>query len=316
MEKSVKLAIIAIIVVAVVIGTAFAFVLTSGGKASLRMATTTSTQDSGLLDYVLPEFESKYGCKVEVIAVGSGQAMEMGKRGDVDVLLVHSPAAEQSFVAGGYGTDRTQVMYNNFVIVGPSSDPAGTGQARNATDAFQRMYDNGTAGNVKFVSRADNSGTHTKELSFWTKLGLNASTFATSWYKAAGQGMGAVLDMCEELNAYTLSDDATYYSRVDVNLIPHLNITCAGDSALRNQYSVIAVNATMWAHLNHTMAMNFIDWITSQAGQEVIASYVKYGKQLFFPNAPGYTPHITFLRMSELLVALVVESRNPWESVG
>ncbi len=289
MEKAVKMALAAVLVALIVVVSVVGFFMLRPEKASLRLATTTSTQDSGLLDYILPEFESKYNVKVEVIAVGSGQAMEMGKRGDVDVLLVHSPASEQSFVAGGYGTNRTQVMYNNFVIVGPSSDPAGTIQARNSTDAFQRIYDNGTAGNCTFVSRADNSGTYTKELSYWTKLGLNSSTFSNNWYKAAGQGMGAVLDMCEQMNAYTLSDDATYYSRVDVNLIPHINITYSGDSALKNQYSVIAVNATLWPHLNHTMAMNFVNWITSQEGQDVIASYVKYGKQLFFPNSPGYT---------------------------
>ncbi len=289
MEKAVKLGLAAVVVAAVVVISVVGFYLMTGQRDTLRLATTTSTQDSGLLDYILPEFEDKYDCDVDVIAVGSGQAMEMGKRGDVDVLLVHSPAAEQSFIADGYGTNRTQVMYNNFIVVGPSADPAGTNQARNTTDAFQRIYDNGTAGNCTFVSRADNSGTHTKELSFWAKLGLNTSSFSSDWYKASGLAMGAALDMCEELDAYTLSDDATYYSRVDVNLIPHINITYGGDSALRNQYSVIAVNASMWSHLNSTMALNFISWITSEDGQDLIASYVKYNMQLFFPNAPGYS---------------------------
>jgi len=285
--------VVAVAVVAILaVSAAAAFVLMKEEPEKLRMATTTSTQDSGLLDDILPTFESKYNCRVDVIAVGSGQALEMGKRGDVDVLLVHSPSAEQTFVSGGYGTNRTEIMYNWFVIVGPDSDPAGTKNATSAKEAFQRIYDNGTAGYAKFVSRADGSGTHTKELGIWSSLGYDnttVATFGTSWYKQAGQGMGAVLDMCEDLNAYTLSDDATYYSRVDVALIPHLNITKQGDSALKNQYSVILVNSTMWPHIDKTLAKDFLDWMSSKAGQDVIKNYVKYGHQLFVPNAPGYT---------------------------
>ena len=285
--------VVAVAVVAILaVSAAAAFVLMKEEPEKLRMATTTSTQDSGLLDDILPTFESKYNCRVDVIAVGSGQALEMGKRGDVDVLLVHSPSAEQTFVSGGYGTNRTEIMYNWFVIVGPDSDPAGTKNATSAKEAFQRIHDNGTAGHAVFVSRADGSGTHTKELGIWISLGYNNTTvaaFGTSWYKQAGQGMGAVLDMCEDLNAYALSDDATYYSRVDVALIPHLNITKQGDSALKNQYSVILVNSTMWPHIDKTLAKDFLDWMSSKAGQDVIKNYVKYGHQLFVPNAPGYT---------------------------
>jgi len=274
---------------------------------ALMMATTTSTQDSGLLEYILPDFEEKNNAKVEVIAVGSGQALELGKRGDVDVLLVHSPASEKQFVADGYGESRTLVMYNQFVIVGPEADPAGTRQAHNATDAFARIKDNGTAGTTKFVSRADNSGTHSKELTFWSYLGFNKTqvqAFDESWYKQAGQGMGAVLDMCEQMDAYTLSDDATYYSRVADNLIPHLNMTSGGGSDLFNQYSVIPVNATMWPHINHTLALDFLSWITSNETQDLIASYVKYGHQLFFPNTPGYVPHTTSLATIEAMLRL------------
>ena len=261
---------------------------------TLMLATTTSTQDSGLLDYILPDFEDVYNADVQVIAVGSGQAMELGKNGDVDVLLVHSPASEKQFVADGYGENRTLVMYNQFVIVGPEADPAGTKYAHNATDAFERIKDNGTAGNATFISRADNSGTYSKELTFWGYLGFDktqVAAFPDSWYKQAGQGMGAVLDMCEEMDAYTLSDDATYYSRVAENLVPHLDITHGGGSDLFNQYSVIPVNASLWGHINHTFALEFVNWITSNETQDLIASYVKYGQQLFFPNTPGYVAH-------------------------
>lgn len=293
------IAAIAVVAVLVVATVGYLVLNQKDEKKTLRMATTTSTYDSGLLDYILPAFEEKYNCQVDVIAVGSGQALEMGKNGDVDVLLVHSPASEIKFVNDGYGESRTLVMYNNFVIVGPTSDPAGTNSSRNTTQAFTKIHDNGTAGTVDFVSRGDSSGTHTKELSLWTSAGFNASTFSTSWYLSARQGMGAVLDMCEQEDAYTLSDDATYYQRVSENLIPHLNITYQGDPGLFNQYSVIPVNSTKWTHINHTLAISFKDWLVSHEGQDLIASYEKYGRQLFFPNAPGYTPSTISMRIGE-----------------
>jgi tungstate transport system substrate-binding protein len=313
--KKTTMILISIAAVAIIVTSALALIFLAPPVQHLRMATTTSTQDSGLLDYILPVFENRSNCKVEVIVVGSGQALEMGKHGDVDVLMVHSPASEITFVSGGYGTNRTQLMYNWFVIVGPDDDPAGTRNATNASDAFKRILDNGTAGNATFVSRADNSGTHTKELSIWSALGYNkteVSAFGTSWYKQAGQGMGAVLDMCEDMEAYTLSDDATYYSRVEAGIIPSLNITKSGDSALKNQYSMILVNSTMWPHINKTMAMDFLSWIISQDGQDLIKSYERYGQQLFIPNAPGYvstTSLYTVRNQSEDSVAVVASKR-------
>jgi len=306
---------VSILVVAAVVVSAFALVSLTSQTQHLRMATTTSTQDSGLLDYILPVFENETNCKVEVIAVGSGQALEMGKRGDVDILMVHSPASELQFVNDGYGTNRTQFMYNWFVIVGPDDDPAGTRDAKNASDAFKRILDNGTAGNATFVSRADNSGTHSKELTIWSALGYNktqVAAFDSSWYKQAGQGMGAVLDMCEDMEAYTLSDDATYYSRVETGIIPSLNITKAGDAALKNQYSMILVNSTMWSHINATLAKDFLSWITSKDGQDLIKSYVRYSHQLFTPNAPGYTSSLSISGAGSEGEGAVCISNCPW----
>ncbi len=299
MKLTMKL--LAVAAVAIVLAASVGYVLLTQAheKKTLRLATTTSTDDSGLLNYILPVFEKKHDCNVEVIAVGSGQALELGKRGDVDVLLVHSPASEIQFVADGFGESRTLVMYNSFVIVGPTVDPAGTSTSNNATVAFMRIHDNGTAGQVKFLSRADNSGTNTKELAIWKKAGYNVSTFSTSWYLKTGQAMGALLDMTEQQTAsYTLSDDASYYQRMSENLIPHLNITYAGDTTLFNQYSVIPVNSTKWSHVNHTLALSFKDWLTSPDGQDLIASYVKYGHQLFFPNAPAQSATLSVFEMA------------------
>lgn len=298
----------AVIVAALIVGGTVSYMLLKEDEPqTLRLATTTSTYDSGLLDYILPVFEEENDCKVDVIAVGSGTAMELGKNGDVDVLLVHSPAAEITFVTDGYGESRSLVMYNNFVVVGPSEDPIGTASAASAAEAFQKIYDNGTAGNATFISRADASGTYTKELSIWSLLGFDKTevvAFSDTWYIQSGQGMGAVLDMAEEMDAYTLSDDATYYQRLSEDLIPHLDMTYAGDSALFNQYSVIPVNATMWTHVNHTLALAFKDWLVSEDGQNLIASYEKYGMQLFFPNADGYIASAEMLLVTQAIEAI------------
>jgi tungstate transport system substrate-binding protein len=282
---------VGVIVLAIVMALLIGSIAVQPGKQRLMLATTTSTQDSGLLDYILPDFESKYDCIVDVIAVGSGQAMELGKNGDADVLLVHSPASEKQFVKDGYGTSRTLVAYNQFVIVGPETDPAGVTQATNATDAFKRIYENGTEGTAIFVSRGDNSGTHSKEKSIWTKTGLNMSTFSNSWYLSAGQGMGAVLDITEQQTdkGYTLSDEATYYTRKETGIIPHLEILNQGDPLLYNQYSVIPVNPDRWPNVNYTLAMDFVNWITSPEIQDMIGDFTDaFGHKLFVPNAgPG-----------------------------
>lgn len=295
---------VAIIVVAALIGGAVGYVLLTREDKVLRLATTTSTYDSGLLDYILPMFEDDFDCEIDVIAVGSGAAMELGKNGDVDVLLVHSPTAETTFVNDGYGEARNLVMYNSFVLVGSVSDVADTNHSSSATIAFEKIYDNGTAGTVQFLSRGDNSGTHNKELSIWKNLELNVSLFS-DWYVDTGLGMGDLLDMCEEEDAttpsYTLSDDATYYQRMSEDLIPHLEIVYnyqKTDSLLKNQYSVIVLNETRFPHVNHTLATEFKDWLVSQEGQDLIASYERYGQQLFYPNAAGYTPSTSSLKIS------------------
>jgi len=294
--------IVAIVAVAALVSGAVGYVLLTEEDQVLRLATTTSTYDSGLLDYILPEFEDKYDCEIDVIAVGSGAAMELGKNGDVDILLVHSPAAEATFVSDGYGEERNLVMYNNFIVVGSIADPADTNHSANVSVAFQKIHDNGTADLVQFLSRGDNSGTHAKELAVWKTLGLNTSTFA-DWYVSTGLGMGDLLDMCEEEDAttptYTLSDDATYYQRLSEGLIPHLNIVYnyqKTDSLLKNQYSVIVLNETRFPHINHSLATKFKDWMVSDSGQDLIASYEKYGQQLFYPNAEGYVPSAMSLK--------------------
>jgi tungstate transport system substrate-binding protein len=285
-----KSPLVGIIVLGIVMVLLLGTVAVHPAKQRLMLATTTSTQDSGLLDYILPNFESKYDCIVDVIAVGSGQALQLGKDGNADVLLVHSPASEKQFVKDGYGTSKTLVCYNQFIVVGPAADPAGVSQAKNATDAFIRIYQNGTEGKAIFVSRGDLSGTDTKEKSIWVKAKLNVTTFSNSWYLSAGQGMGAVLDITEQQTdkGYTLSDQATYYTRKATGIIPHLEIVYQGDTFLFNQYSVIPVNPAKWPNINATLAMDFVNWITSPDIQSMIANYTVGGYKLFIPNTgPG-----------------------------
>ncbi|MCB2173544.1 substrate-binding domain-containing protein [archaeon] len=249
---------------------------TEGG--TLILATTTSTDDSGLLDYILPDFEAETGISVDVIAVGTGQALELGENGDADVLLVHARALEDAFMEAGHGIRREDVMYNDFVIVGPADDPAGIQGMTTAAEAFQAIADAG----AMFISRGDNSGTHTKEKSIWTAAGFEPTG---DWYISAGQGMGDVLTMADEQQAYTLSDRATYLARTLTGT--ELVILVEGDPILFNPYGVIAVNPEKNAEINNEYANLFIDWLISVPVQEKIGTFgvEEFGGPLFVPDS-------------------------------
>jgi tungstate transport system substrate-binding protein len=242
----------------------------------LILATTTSTQDSGLLDTILLDFEQKYNTSVDVIAAGTGEALQMGVNGDADVLLVHARAREDEFVANGDGTQRYDVMYNDFVIVGPADDPAGIADQASAAAALAAIAD----AEATFVSRGDDSGTNTKELAIWDAAGI---TPEGDWYVSAGQGMGAVLTMSAEQQAYTLTDRATYAKMQADGL--ELTILYEGDSILFNPYGVIPVNPEKHPGVNYDLAQNFADWITSVETQGRIGSYEIYGLQMFVPDS-------------------------------
>lgn len=251
------------------------------GEKKLILATTTSTQDSGLLDYLLPMFEQEAGVKVDVIAVGTGQALELGQNGDADVLLVHSRAKEDEFMAANHGTRREDVMYNDFVIVCPENDPAGIKGMTSAADAFKKIAETQTT----FVSRGDDSGTHTKEKSIWKAAGIEPQG---DWYVSAGQGMGEVLTMSDEQQAYTLSDRATYLARSLEGI--RLVILVEGDKALFNPYGVIAVNPEKGSQIKAELANVFIDWLVSLPTQEKIAQFgvQEFGAPLFTPDSAAW----------------------------
>ncbi|HEY5532061.1 MAG TPA: substrate-binding domain-containing protein [Candidatus Anoxymicrobiaceae bacterium] len=267
---------------------AYAAVLGAGcgrGKpTTLVLGTTTSTQDSGLLEYLLPVFEKKYDVNVKTIAVGTGEALKMGESGDADVLMVHSKAAEEQFVKSGFGLERVQVMYNDFVIVGPSVDPAGIKGEKSAVQAFHGIAAAGAAGKAVFVSRGDDSGTNKAEMAIWKDAGIDPK--GQPWYIQSGQGMGETLTVANEKQAYTLSDRATYVTRRG-NL--QLIILVEGDKTLYNQYGVIVVNPAKHkgVKLNTKDASDLVLFLTSEQGQDMIASYKKAGVVLFHPNATG-----------------------------
>ncbi len=241
----------------------------------LRLATTTSTENSGLLNELVPPFERQTGIKVDVIAVGTGKALALGENGDVDIVLVHARPAEDAFVAAGYGVNRRDVMHNDFVILGPSGDPAGIRGMADAAEALKRIATRQSS----FISRGDDSGTHQKEKALWARAGITPSG---RWYKEAGQGMGAVITMSDDMQAYTLADRGTYLSMKDKIA---LQVLVEGDPELFNPYGIIAVNPDRHPHVNYEAAMRFIAWITSTEGQRIIGGFKREGQLLFFPDA-------------------------------
>ena len=248
----------------------------AGQTVRLRLATTTSTQDSGLLPVLNPPFEKLTGITVDVIAVGSGKAITLGQNGDVDVILVHDRKAEDAFVAAGGGVNRRDVMHNDFVVVGPVDDPAKVAAAGSATDAFLRII----AAGATFVSRGDASGTNVKELDIWAKAGGKPTA---KWYKEVGQGMGSVLTMSNDMRAYTLADRGTWIAMKDK--LPGLKIVSEGDPELFNPYGVIAVNPQKHPEVNSMAALQYITWLTSVEGQKIIREYTIGGQVLFTPDA-------------------------------
>jgi tungstate transport system substrate-binding protein len=245
---------------------------------TLILATTTSTQDSGLLDVLIPAFEAQTGFTVQVVAVGSGAALKLGEEGNADVLLVHSPSAEKTFMENGFGSDRLLVMHNDYILVGPAADPAGIKTAASAIEAFQKISTSGT----QFISRGDQSGTNTKELALWKSA--NITPAGQSWYVETGQGMGATLTIASEKGAYTLTDRATFLAN-QANY--QLAILFEGDNSLLNIYHVIVVNHEKWPSTNLDGALAFADYVTSPAGQSIISTFgvEKYGQPLFYPDA-------------------------------
>jgi len=250
------------------------------------LATTTSTYDSGLLDYLMPEFQSRYGVSVHIISVGTGQAIAIAKNGSADLVLVHSKKYELDFVSSTYGIHRVGVMYNDFIIIGPTSDPAGINGLTNATEAFRRIAEAGDAGNAQFVSRADKSGTNTFELGIWSKLGITPSNKTQTWYLEAGASMGTVLRMTNEKKAYTLSDRATWISYR--SQLTNLAILVQNEKTLLNPYAVILVNPDKWPKRNYKGALTLAKFMISEEGQTSIANFKKEGETLFTPIAHDF----------------------------
>jgi len=250
----------------------------AGGEKNIILATTTSTQDTGLLDVLIPIFNKNTGYFVKTIAVGSGQAMTMGRKGEADVLLVHSPDAEKKFITEGFGVNRRLVMHNDFVIVGPKSDPARIGTIKNATEAFRKI----AAGGALFMSRGDNSGTHAMEKKIWGAAGIKPD--GQKWYQQTGLGMGQTLGVAAEKKAYTVTDRGTYLA---LKKSLGLDILVEGDAILLNIYHVIEVNPAKWPKINVGGARAFADFMVSKDTQSIIKTFgvQKYGSPLFFPDA-------------------------------
>ena len=247
----------------------------------ITVASTTSTEDSGLFKSILPKFTEKTGIEVRVVAKGTGQAIDIAKRGDADVLFVHHKASEEKFVAEGFSTERKPVMYNDFVIVGPKADPAKVGGSKDVSAALKSI----AAAKAPFVSRGDDSGTHKSEQALWKTAGVDPTT-GDGWYRAIGQGMGATLNTAAAVNGYAMTDRATWLSFKNRG---DLDVLVEGDKRLFNQYGVMLVNPAKFAHVKAADGQAFVDWLVSAEGQKAIADYTINGNPLFFPNAnePG-----------------------------
>ena len=246
---------------------------------SIVVSSTTSTQDSGLFGYILPLFKQKTGIEVKVVAQGTGQALDTGRRGDADVVFVHAKSAEQKFLAEGEGVKRYPVMYNDFVLIGPKSDPAGIKGMNDVAKALQKIKDK----QAPFISRGDRSGTHIAELALWNKdAGIDIEKDKGPWYKSIGQGMGAALNTAGASNAYVLSDRGTWLSFKNKG---DLQILVEGDKRLFNQYGVMLVNPSRHPNVKKDLGQQFVDWLVSPEGQKAIANYNINGEQLFYPNA-------------------------------
>jgi tungstate transport system substrate-binding protein len=244
---------------------------------SIVVASTTSTQDSGLFDYLLPIFTQKSGIAVKVVALGTGQALDAARRGDADVVFVHAKAAEEKFLAEGFGVKRYPVMYNDFVLIGPQDDPAGV-KGQDIVAALKTMR----ARQAPFISRGDRSGTHIAEINLWKQAGIDIAAAKGRWYREIGQGMGAALNMAAAANAYVLADRGTWLAFKNRGV---LAIAVEGDKRLFNQYGVMLVNPAEHPHVKKDLGQQFIDWLVSPAGQKAIAGYKINGQQLFYPNA-------------------------------
>ncbi|MFA7269139.1 MAG: extracellular solute-binding protein [Sterolibacterium sp.] len=246
--------------------------------AYITVASTTSTEHSGLFGFLLPQFEKHSGIQVRVVALGTDQALDLARRGDADVVFVHNPAAEEKFVAEGYGVKRQEVMYNDFVLVGPQDDPAKVAGGKDIAEALEKI----AATKPPFVSRGDKSGTHAAELRLWKAAGIDIDKSKGAWYRDTGAGMGPALNTAASLNAYILADRGTWLSfKNRQNLV----VVVAGDKRLFNQYAVTLVNPAKHPHIKQAAGQRFIDWLLSDAGQKAVADYRIGGEQLFFPNA-------------------------------
>ncbi|WP_028137813.1 extracellular solute-binding protein [Bradyrhizobium japonicum] len=246
---------------------------------AITVASTTSTEQSGLFGHLLPLFEKAEGIRVKVVAVGTGQALDIGRRGDADVVFVHDRPAEDKFMSEGQGVKRFDVMYNDFIVVGPKSDPARISGSKDVVEALRKI----ATAKAPFISRGDKSGTHAAELRLWKEAGVDLSSGKDSWYREIGQGMGPALNMASSSNAYVLSDRGTWLSFKNRG---ELAILTEGDKRLFNQYGVMLVNPEKHPNVKAKDGQAFIDWLVSSKGQDAIAGYKVGGEQLFFPNAP------------------------------